>query len=81
MEIDNILKTINQVDYENVEEVIIPTADLVSLRKEIVYLRSSLAIVKDKLTIANTEVTRVTAESLKILVNRADTVARFDTYA
>ena len=73
MDINKILKTINQVDYEAVEEVVIPTKDLVKLRMEILLLR-------DTITTTKKELLKTRAEALKIM-SREHLTPRFQEYA
>jgi len=60
MNIDLILKTINSVNYEGVENVEVPTEHLVKLRTEIVKLNKELAT-------ANAAHRRAVSEGIMIL--------------
>jgi len=74
MKLDDILATINNVSYENVDEVIIPTKDLVTLRREVINLQESLRQSKAAHREATAVGMRLMAEQME------DTVAHFDEY-
>ncbi len=73
MKLDDILATINNVSYENVEEVVIPTKDLVDLRRAILNLQESLRL--EKVAHRKTQ-----SEAMGILANQY-LVERFEDYA
>ena len=73
MKIDHILKTINTISYESIDEVVVPTEHLVTLRREVISLREQLRLAKINANNAR-------AEGLKILANTHLT-RQFEEYA
>jgi len=73
MKLQDILDTINQVDYEpHVDEVVVPIADLNRLRREIINLRKSLSA-------ARTDALNARAESFKLLA-KAPLIPKLSEY-
>ena len=80
MKLDNIMKTINLVNYE-ATEVIIPVKDLVTLRREILKLRKDREDLLGNLKRESLAHDKTRGEALKILANSEPVIQRFETYA
>jgi len=74
MKLDQILKTINTLSYEGVDETIVPTKDLITLRREVLKLQEELKQSKAAHREATAVGMRLMAEQME------DTIPRFDEY-
>ena len=80
MTIDKMIGIINSLDYDNVEECIIPVKDLLILRRHILALRKDKVELDVKLRQEINDHNKTRSEAMKILAKDEILLTRFDTY-